>query len=385
MTSSKPVPSSLNHYLNSTSSLHQQLGTHSTVQARPTSAFRSSPAPASRRGTDDDWGRFATTSILPESSSSAYSYPPPLPQQYQHRQEAHQDGADVMALLMSTGMTEAVEEEWEADLMRSQFEHNWKNTMENHVPVDPAGSLLQDITNGSSLSLQAKGKGRMEGGASGQPNEEDVLLSSLSSLSLLDRSYLQSLLALPSDEAISTYLAAGSYADDIYGLTPRKGALEVLHQVIDGTSDEEGKVTALRRLRMITQHLWGTTDSTHDIAAPPLSLPSSFPNQHSSRANSGGGSALHQSRPPSWMNEYPLAAQHSHRSPPAFESISSSYFQDSLPSLTQPAQHFDPMGDARGRTDGSGMGVDNYGDGRGSYDGSYEKYLRDRNLGGSSI
>lgn len=197
MTTSKPTPSSLNHFLNTPHSTHRDLT--SSTPSRPTSSFRTvhqQTGSSGRRGTDDDWGRFAT-SYEPESSSS-FSIFPPIPGGegtsngggvYSNEGLYEGDGDAVKMMLRGgSSMTEDVYGDWEEELReeRRARGNESKFELERAIPVDPLANINDN----------GKGKRRAVGDRylNGEATDEE-LISSLSSLSLKDKKYLESVRA----------------------------------------------------------------------------------------------------------------------------------------------------------------------------------------------
>lgn len=219
---------------------HRDRTYFSQEYSRPTT-FRNAPDQA---GTDDDFGRFASGSgsnqghagssresgtiystPLASTYNSTFSYPPDT---------SEADPNSILNLLNSKGFTSAVQGSWEEDLLVDQA-IPWKQDSQPHQTTDP---------------LSLKGKGRAD------VSEEEIILSSLSSLQIKDITYLQTLLSLPESDSIQDYLKQGSYSQDIYGV--QNTVRTLLREVESGGNEmEEGRVKAVRRLGLVMKHLWG--------------------------------------------------------------------------------------------------------------------------------
>lgn len=260
---SKALPAQLSQFLhgNQHDAHRDYLPDQSTSSSSP--SFRH-PSRAEAAG-DEDFGRFAASSssshFAPSSSSpaqlaSSSRYAPssqPL---------SSSDGAAFQALLASTSLSEDVHGDWAKELSVSQTQP-WKLEQETSVPLDPTFDFAR-----APVTLSGKGKARAHdnGGGDTSPTSAE-LISSLSSLELRDREYLKSLLAAAPDESVRNYLARGSYADDVYGVTD--GVRKVLDQAMEGEGAAEvaGREKAVRRLRMVVQHLWGEDEQATALAS----------------------------------------------------------------------------------------------------------------------
>ncbi|KAK4701575.1 hypothetical protein P7C70_g4654, partial [Phenoliferia sp. Uapishka_3] len=204
-------------------------------------------------GNDSDFGRFASTSpptlynsLFPRSSETSSS--PSAPQS----QAQAQDGADVLALLSpsaTSSLADTVHGDWAQELSASQSQP-WKIDQETAIPRDPLISTSPHSDN--------KGKGKaVVTPTSGSTTPTSLeLLSSISSLDLKSKRYLQSLLAGSPETSIQSYLTHGSYSDDIYGLPDQVKRL--LDKARSGEGErEEGRAKAVKRLTMVMRHLWG--------------------------------------------------------------------------------------------------------------------------------
>lgn len=233
---------------------------------RPTSSFRNQPPTGS--GSDEDFigfsskytsSNYASTST---SSSSPNNYSTPLSSSFNQSNnqqfgplndpqnlnmiiinDSHPNA--IMNLLNSNNLNEQISGNYEEDFFQDSGT-NWKVKDTSYVPLDP-------LINSSFNTGKGKGKSTL------LISEEEIILSSLSSLDLKERNYLESLISLPESESILHYLQNNSYTEDIYGV--QKKVSELLKLVDSdssgGSQEEAGRVKALRRLGAVMQHVWG--------------------------------------------------------------------------------------------------------------------------------
>ncbi|KAM0788711.1 hypothetical protein ACM66B_002806 [Microbotryomycetes sp. NB124-2] len=244
MDDSKESSSSLRSLTHGTShSAHRDLEAGPSSSSSSSTPFRQQRQwPGPNGGTDEDFGRFAA--YQPELGGVAdWTTPQTYSNQAQSgRGTAARDGEDIQALLTgSTSLAEAVYGDWQTELEQS---HSTKHERDSTMPRDPQTSLH---------AAGNKGKTRSE---QGMTDEEMELVASVSSLELVDREYLRSLLAQPESSALDMYLGQGTYTEDVYGLNP--AVQRVLDQAKKGTEQtSEGRAQAVRRLAMVLRHLDG--------------------------------------------------------------------------------------------------------------------------------
>lgn len=260
-------------------------------------SFRSSAA-SSSSDHDPEFAQFASSSssqyspLVPSFTSSATPWALFPDGQRRSQPPIHsQDGSDVLALLSTSNsfLSDAIDGDWEATLFADRGAQSWRTQQEEARPIDPLPLLDSDyIRTGNG---DGKGKGKARAGSVSPVSAE--LISSLSHLDLASRTYLQSFLALPTDESVAQYLKQGSYTEDVYGLPDGLRRLFEKAQSEEGREGlqptEEGKKKALRRLQMVMRHFMisnsqpspsSTTFPTADATATtpsPSSSSASFP------------------------------------------------------------------------------------------------------------
>jgi len=262
-TFSKGLPSSVQHLVHSGDRLADvPLHPHSSASSGSASSFRhdaSSSASSSALPFDFDAFREAQGAQLGDrhldrawagaaSDTAAASSAHHLAHNGLERDAAY-DGAELSSLLGGGGLVDAVDGEWESELLARQHEP-WRVELETRMPLDPFAA-----------SSSAKGKGRAsEAGPAQRAGDmsptSSELLSSLSSLDLADKAYLRTLLAQDPTTAFDDYFARGSYTDDVYGLPPAvQRMLDKAAQRDDRVGVEEGRKKAVRRLGMVLRHM----------------------------------------------------------------------------------------------------------------------------------
>ncbi|GAA5851928.1 hypothetical protein JCM9279_007027 [Rhodotorula babjevae] len=265
-TYSKGLPASVQHLVHSGDRL-AEVPLHPHSSASPgSSSFRhdaSSSSSAAALPFDFDAFREAQGAQLgdrhldrawagaaPSASDTAASSAPRFAQDHDDdvRSPAH-DGAELASLIGGGGLVDAVDGEWEHELLARQHEP-WRVELESRMPLDPFAA-----------SSGAKGKGRATEADPAQragdmsPTSSE-LLSSLSSLDLADKAYLRCLLAQDPAAAFDDYFSRGSYTDDVYGLPPAvQRMLDKAAQRDDQGGVEEGRKKAVRRLGMVLRHM----------------------------------------------------------------------------------------------------------------------------------
>lgn len=159
--------------------------------------------------------------------------------------EAGEAGPNAIFDILSSGQfTDQVEGTWEMDLMMDQATP-WKIQQGVSVPKDPEVSAS---TNHQRLAARSTSSEALN-------NELESTIASLDPTSL---SYLKTLLALPEPECIQNYLSQNRYTSDIYGLPQIEKLFELAASgEEEGSTVEEGRVRAVRRLGMVMLHLWG--------------------------------------------------------------------------------------------------------------------------------
>ncbi|BGP38972.1 hypothetical protein JCM10449v2_002910 [Rhodotorula kratochvilovae] len=197
---------------------------------------------------DRAWvGAGASTSAPPRADTAPS--PHQGPSSDTARIAAH-DGAELAGLLSGGGLLDAVDGDWEEELLARQSEA-WRVEMETAMPQDPFAS--------TAARTDTKGKGRagedaVRAGDMSPTSSE--LLSSLSSLDLADKAYLRTLLSQDPATAFDDYFSRGSYTDDVYGLPSGVQRLfEKAAQADERVGIEEGRKKALRRLGMVLRHM----------------------------------------------------------------------------------------------------------------------------------
>lgn len=265
MSSSKALPASVQRFANGTQfGAHRDLdnaGASSSGFQQPSSnGFRQTSWPTAGGGTDEDFGAFvaqrpqayATSrqQIDPAEASSLSSLAYDGPSN---------DGAAIQNLFGSS-LTDAVDGDWERDLFESQA-RSAEGAEGLHDPPASRAALVaaRDMSQVRSGSDKGKQRADADEHVPGDVSPtSQALLSSLSSLDLSTRSYLKTLLSLPSEMAIEDYLANNSsYTDDVWGLPADvRRVMDVAQKRDEGDTVEEGKQKAVRRLGMVMKHLW---------------------------------------------------------------------------------------------------------------------------------
>ncbi|KPV77343.1 uncharacterized protein RHOBADRAFT_51216 [Rhodotorula graminis WP1] len=233
----------------SSTSFRQDASSSSTTTTAPFDfdAFREAQgAQLGDRHLDRAWAGAAPS---PAPDTAAY------PARAVEERGSAQDGAELASLIGGGGLVDAVDGEWEGELLARQHEP-WRVELESRMPLDPFAAS-------SSLSSSAKGKGRASEAEPAQAQRagdmsptSSELLSSLSSLDLADKAYLRTLLAQDAPTVFDDYFSRGSYTDDVYGLPPAvQRMLDKAAQRDDQVGVEEGRKKAVRRLGMVLRHM----------------------------------------------------------------------------------------------------------------------------------
>lgn len=273
---SKPFSPAVQQFTHGTPyDTHRDLAPSSTSAS--SGAFRHRGWPASSGGTDDDFGRFAQHQ---QQQQGAWSSSSPMagPSLWQfaggQSAPARRDGDEILTMLGSTTLSDAVHANWEDDLLADQA-MSWQ--VDSALPSDPPASAHALATTSRHDPSRGKGKQRIRAGDVSPTSTE--LLSSLSSLDLTSRSYLKTLLSLPPEEALEDYFSRpGAYTEDVYGLPADVQKLFEKAQERQGEeTKEEGRAKAVRRLGMVMQHLWSegqARDGKEEIVGAPAAVTS---------------------------------------------------------------------------------------------------------------
>jgi hypothetical protein len=240
---SKAIPSAVNKFLSSNPT-HQD---HASTSSTSSSSFRTAPQTEQGSGTDADFGRFLQPAASSSSSQSSFDAPHPLaytvsPTPFRIATLEPTDGADVLAFLADPDFYEKLNGDWEEELFTDQ-KTDWKVAMTRTAPLDrPLASW--------------KGKERSEGSW-----EEEM-----ETLSISEREYLTTLLSLPSDTSLATFLTGESYTDDVHGFphAVRELLAEKKSQVEE--PKEEGRAIAVRRLEALVKQLYSNALPTTNLA-----------------------------------------------------------------------------------------------------------------------
>ncbi|GAA6052246.1 hypothetical protein JCM3770_007398 [Rhodotorula araucariae] len=237
------------------------------------------------------------------------------------------DGAELADLLSAGGLLDAVDGDWEQELLARQSE-SWRVELETAMPQDPfASTSAQNDSKGKARALESAAAMR-QGDMSPTTTE---LLSSLSSLDLADKAYLRTLLSQDPDTVFDDYFARGSYTDDVYGLPSSvKRLFEKAAKTDERIGTEEGRKKALRRLGMVLRHMQATDPvGAVQQQAQRMSL------------SDGGATQVTEVSAAAMAQQAPLQRQqpsfaHAHHAP-LFASPAAAQSQHELTQLFQPA------------------------------------------------